>query len=164
MTQRAVHGRHHPELTTLFVIILPRIDLSIVGRHTDLRNHQIVLLLIGRMRTQNHLLNRVIVPLGSKVTFKGRVSYQPTFPITERAYISLLGSHCTVRLGHSKACVITKSYRKGEFFFQILYSSLIIFSSTSLLSVGEAAASVMSLESLSRSLPRGKDPDWPTRT
>ena len=27
------------------------------------------------------------------------------------------GSHCTVRLGHSSACVITRSYRNGVFFF-----------------------------------------------
>ena len=36
------------------------------------------------------------------------------------------GSHWTVRLGHSRACVITKSYRNGVFFFQILYSSFMI--------------------------------------
>lgn len=45
-------------------------------------------------------------------------------------YFVTSGSHCTVRLGHSKAWVITKSYKNGVFFFQILYSSLIILSST----------------------------------
>ena len=45
-------------------------------------------------------------------------------------YFVTSGSHCTVRLGHSNAWVITKSYKNGVFFFQILYSSLIILSST----------------------------------
>ena len=40
------------------------------------------------------------------------------------------GSHCAVRLGHSRACVITRSYRNGVFFFHILYSSLMTRSST----------------------------------
>ena len=40
------------------------------------------------------------------------------------------GSHCAVRLGHSKACVITRSYRNGVFFFHILYSSFMTRSST----------------------------------
>ena len=40
------------------------------------------------------------------------------------------GSHWAVRLGHSRAWVITKSYKNGVFFFQILYSSLITLSST----------------------------------
>ena len=40
------------------------------------------------------------------------------------------GNHCAVRLGHSRACVITKSYKNGVFFFQILYSSFITLSST----------------------------------
>lgn len=40
------------------------------------------------------------------------------------------GSHCAVREGHSSACVITRSYRKGVFFFHILYSSLMTRSST----------------------------------
>uniref|UniRef100_A0A1I8GPN7 Ragulator complex protein LAMTOR1 n=1 Tax=Macrostomum lignano TaxID=282301 RepID=A0A1I8GPN7_9PLAT len=40
------------------------------------------------------------------------------------------GSHWAVRLGHSNACVITRSYKNGVFFFQILYSSLMIRSST----------------------------------
>lgn len=35
-----------------------------------------------------------------------------------------------MRLGHSRACVITRSYKKGVFFFQILYSSLMTRSST----------------------------------
>lgn len=39
------------------------------------------------------------------------------------------GGHCTVRLGHSRACVITRSYDKWVFFFQILYSSLMTRSS-----------------------------------
>lgn len=45
-------------------------------------------------------------------------------------YFVTSGSHWTVRLGHSRACVITKSYRNGVFFFQILYSSFMIRSST----------------------------------
>ena len=49
--------------------------------------------------------------------------------VNELSYHETSGSHCAVRLGHSRACVITKSYRKGVFFFQILYSSLITFSS-----------------------------------
>lgn len=40
------------------------------------------------------------------------------------------GSHCAVREGHSRAWVITRSYRNGVFFFHILYSSLITRSST----------------------------------
>lgn len=40
------------------------------------------------------------------------------------------GSHWAVREGHSKAWVITRSYRKGVFFFHILYSSLMTLSST----------------------------------
>ena len=39
------------------------------------------------------------------------------------------GSHWAVREGHSSACVITKSYRNGVFFFHILYSSFITRSS-----------------------------------
>lgn len=38
------------------------------------------------------------------------------------------GNHCTVSDGHSSACVTTRSYRYGAFFFHTLYSSLIIFS------------------------------------
>ena len=45
-------------------------------------------------------------------------------------YFETSGNHWTVRLGHSKACVITKSCKNGVFFFQILYSSLMILSST----------------------------------
>lgn len=45
-------------------------------------------------------------------------------------YLETSGSHWAVRLGHSKAWVITRSYRKGVFFFQILYSSFITLSST----------------------------------
>lgn len=45
-------------------------------------------------------------------------------------YLVTSGSHWAVRLGHSRAWVITKSYRKGVFFFHILYSSLITRSST----------------------------------
>ena len=44
------------------------------------------------------------------------------------AYDCLSGSHCVVKEGHSRAVLSIKSYRKGEFFFQVLYSSLIIFS------------------------------------
>lgn len=47
-----------------------------------------------------------------------------------QAHLVTSGSHCAVRLGHSRACVMTRSYRKGVFFFQILYSSLITLSST----------------------------------
>lgn len=48
----------------------------------------------------------------------------------EQKYLVTSGSHWTVRLGHSSAWVITRSYRKGVFFFQILYSSLMTLSST----------------------------------
>ena len=45
-------------------------------------------------------------------------------------YFVTSGSHWTVRLGHSRAWVITKSYTNGVFFLQILYSSFMIRSST----------------------------------
>lgn len=45
-------------------------------------------------------------------------------------YLLTSGNHCTVRLGHSRACVMTRSQRKGVFFFHILYSSFITRSST----------------------------------
>lgn len=35
------------------------------------------------------------------------------------------GNHSRVRLGHSSADKMEKSYKKGEFFFQILYSGMI---------------------------------------
>jgi hypothetical protein len=31
------------------------------------------------------------------------------------------GSHCVVKVGHSRAVLRSRSYRKGEFFFQVLY-------------------------------------------
>lgn len=40
--------------------------------------------------------------------------------------------------GHSSACVTTRSYRKGVFFFQILYSSATTLSSTSAGAAGAA--------------------------
>lgn len=52
------------------------------------------------------------------------------WPIIKSVYLETSGSHWAVRLGHSKAWVITRSYRKGVFFFQILYSSFITLSST----------------------------------
>ena len=55
-------------------------------------------------------------------------AYMARLPVS--TYLVTSGSHWTVRLGHSKAWVITKSYKNGVFFFQILYSSLIILSST----------------------------------
>ena len=39
-----------------------------------------------------------------------------TEPLT---HLSLSGSHWQVRDGQSRACVMTRSYRKGEFFFHI---------------------------------------------
>lgn len=45
-------------------------------------------------------------------------------------YLVTSGNHWAVRLGHSSACVITRSYRNGVFFFHILYSSFITLSST----------------------------------
>ncbi len=47
-----------------------------------------------------------------------------------KTHLVTSGSHCAVKLGHSRACVITKSYRNGVFFFHILYSSLMTRSST----------------------------------
>ena len=57
-----------------------------------------------------------------------------------RDFLSLTGSHWQVRAGHSKAFVTTRSYRKGVFFFQILYSSLIIRSCSVMPSVAIADA------------------------
>lgn len=54
----------------------------------------------------------------------------PSRPLSPFSHLVTSGNHCTVRLGHSSACVITRSYKKGVFFFQILYSSLITRSST----------------------------------
>eukprot|EP01052_Picozoa_sp_SAG31_P071107 SAG31_NODE_30014_length_386_cov_1.205575_1_plen_105_part_10 len=53
-----------------------------------------------------------------------------------------IGSHWQVRLGHSSACVMIVSYKNGVFFFQILYSSLIFWSSGSGNSAGHAMAGV----------------------
>jgi len=47
-----------------------------------------------------------------------------------QSYLVISGNHCAVKLGHSRAWVITRSYRNGVFFFQILYSSFITRSST----------------------------------
>ena len=44
-------------------------------------------------------------------------------------YDCLSGSHCVVSVGHSSAVLIIMSYRNGAFFFHVLYSSLMIFSS-----------------------------------
>ena len=41
----------------------------------------------------------------------------------------LSGNHCVVKVGHSSAVLSIRSYRKGEFFFHILYSSFISFCS-----------------------------------
>lgn len=55
---------------------------------------------------------------------------KPQMPTrTQATHLVTSGSHWTVRLGHSRAWVMTTSYKKGVFFFQILYSSLMLFSS-----------------------------------
>lgn len=46
-------------------------------------------------------------------------------------YLTTSGNHWAVSEGHSRAWVITKSYKNGVFFFHILYSSLMTLSSTS---------------------------------
>jgi hypothetical protein len=68
------------------------------------------------------------------------------------------GSHCTVRLGHSKAWVITKSYRNGVFFFHILYSSLITHSSTALSKAASLLTEVAGV--LGRGKERGDMEGW----
>jgi len=44
--------------------------------------------------------------------------------------VAVLAVPSILRVRHSRACVMTRSYRNGVFFFQILYSSLITRSST----------------------------------
>lgn len=39
------------------------------------------------------------------------------------AYDCLSGNHCVVSVGHSSAVLNMRSYKKGAFFFHILYSS-----------------------------------------
>lgn len=68
------------------------------------------------------------------------------------SHLVTAGSHCTVRLGHSRACTITRSYRNGVFFFQILYSSLMTRSST--VSSSTAGRDEPTVEGLKREQPR----------
>lgn len=38
-----------------------------------------------------------------------------------KTYDCTSGSHCVVRVGHSRAVLSSRSYKKGEFFFHVLY-------------------------------------------
>ncbi|KAF2980701.1 hypothetical protein EK904_001232 [Melospiza melodia maxima] len=90
---------------------LQRIKLIIVG-NLDSGNNQVILFI---RRTQHTRLT------GKEPS----ASPAPCLP-----HLLTSGSHCTVRLGHSRACVSSRSYKKGLFFFQILYSPLMTRSSS----------------------------------
>ena len=64
------------------------------------------------------------------VVFVGDTTEISTSYILSRpwAHACLSGNHCVVKVGHSSALLSIISYKKGAFFFHVLYSSLMIFS------------------------------------
>ncbi len=74
-----------------------------------------------------HLITLIFRRIGIRVCYTENVKNFPLLlywwvMLEQRPLPSGLvtsGSHCAVRLGHSSAWVITRSYRNGVFFFQI---------------------------------------------
>lgn len=85
---------------------------------------QIVLRFVRSMCANEKSMSRIIF-IWSTITVNDLLAHE--FAST---YDCLSGSHCVVSVGHSNAVLSIKSYKKGAFFFQVLYSSFTIFSSS----------------------------------
>ena len=85
---------------------------------------QVILSLVGSVRAYEKSVSRVVfirstIPVNSLLAHGSMLTYD-----------CLSGSHCVVSVGHSNAVLSITSYRNGAFFFQVLYSSFTIFSSS----------------------------------
>lgn len=122
-------------LTSLLLVKLASIDLRIlIGQHAR-QDLQEVCFPVGGVCAGDEALHGVVF---TGAAAKNAHAHSRWMVVSQRSrcllrrltYLSISGSHCTVSDGHSSACVTTKSYSIGEFFFQILYSSFTVFSSS----------------------------------
>ena len=138
-----------PPLTSFLAVVVGGVELRVVVGDLHAGDDQVVLL-VGRVRAQDEPVDGVVLPLGPARGHKAggqrergaRRWAAGAAGRSASAYRLTSGSHCTVRLGHSSACVITRSYRKGVFFFHILYSSFMTRSSTASSYTGRGRGSV----------------------
>ena len=115
--------------TSFIIVIMRSIKLSIFIRKLDRCNQEVILFITG-VGTKDKTMNWVVFAFRPNGEKHSTVENWFDIDILGLKYLVTSGSHWAVSEGHSRACVITKSYKNGVFFFQILYSSLMTRSST----------------------------------